>query len=306
MLSTNNADQSHDNKDATKTAHGKILKSSKDEQKLIISVGKPTTIKYKDEDRRLKTTCQDEASRSVNKSPNDLSIGKLKSQANLKPKFEALKTEPQIKDFMSNKVEKSKEEGSTQSLIKNSFATPSIYQNEIIKKSENLPDHSQTTAHKSIDVSLNFQSNNLSKVSTSDIFNEDRKIFCPRPFKKNNYQNFMSNPVEVSISEQIEKRFENQIVLESPDAVFSDPPLESNFLFGNLPISVDKRDSSTYKIEALRKYLEDAIGLEIFLDIYTGIKDQNDEKQYPSESEKFLPFVHQLIFLEEDIFVCSH
>lgn len=80
-----------------------------------------------------------------------------------------------------------------------------------------------------------------------------------------------------------------------------DPPLRSDFLFKNLPISIDPTDTLSYKIEALRIYLENTLGLNEFIKMYNGIKDDLLADGY-SEAEKYLPLVHQLIFLEDKVY----
>lgn len=82
----------------------------------------------------------------------------------------------------------------------------------------------------------------------------------------------------------------------------TDPPLKSNFLFENLPIKVECNDTLSYKIEALRIYLENVIGLDNFLQLYRGIKDEYLGDNFIEDIEKFLPLVHQLIFLEDKVF----
>lgn len=280
-----------------------------------ISIAKPMPAKKNEDDRKVKITVNkhlDDSiqSRQFQKSPSDNSIVNLKGQ--LKLKSELQKADSQLKDFISNpKLDKSYQTP-LDSMINKTVIAPISFENQILKVSDHLHGKSQILTPKTVDVSLNFQSNNLSKDSTAEMLNDDQSRLGPRPFKKNSYQNFMSNPTDMSISELVEKNFEQEKEVRKKidnrvqsDVVFADPPLKSDFLFGNLPITVDKKDSSTYKIEALRKYLEDVIGLDVFLEIYVGIKDQNDAKQYPTQSEKFLPLVHQLIFLEDKVFLCS-
>ena len=85
--------------------------------------------------------------------------------------------------------------------------------------------------------------------------------------------------------------------------VIEDEPLNSTFLFKGLPINVDKTDTITYKIEALRIYMEKELTLERLLILYNKIRDLEIFNDLSLKEEKFLPFINQLIFLEDRAFI---
>ena len=70
---------------------------------------------------------------------------------------------------------------------------------------------------------------------------------------------------------------------------------------------MESKDSLGYKIEALRYYLEKKMGLEVLLGVYKTLIDSSDEGDnhetlemplMKPEQEKFVPFVHHLVFCE--------
>lgn len=76
------------------------------------------------------------------------------------------------------------------------------------------------------------------------------------------------------------KKKENQI---------EDQPLDSTFLLDGLQLKIDKKDSSSYKLEALRIYLEKLFGCERLLYLYKSFENIKELNKLPSltpEEEK--------------------
>lgn len=179
------------------------------------------------------------------------------------------------------------------------------------------------------DNSANFNSKNLSKISTVEN-NESSKVFSvfPTPPKESRNNPFWSNDVKIDKSPEPVREifsksrdvacpgsslpsFPNSCQLPEPQTPtgqsssksLADPPLKSAFLFtSDMPIVVDKNDSAAYKAEALKIYLEKELGLDSLLEVYNAVKEGSGEKHYSEKEERHLPFIHQLIFLEDRAF----
>ena len=95
----------------------------------------------------------------------------------------------------------------------------------------------------------------------------------------------------------------------SSEEMVQDEPLSSKNIFQGIPY-IQTKDSMGYKIEALKLYLERKMGLSTLLAVYQSLVDASDEaspkaSELPimsSEQEKFVPFVHQLVFCELNYF----
>lgn len=97
---------------------------------------------------------------------------------------------------------------------------------------------------------------------------------------------------------------------ETPkDELIQDEPLSSKNIFHNIPF-IQSKDTMGYKIEALKFYLERKMGLATLLSVYQSLVDASDEAGHrsnelpimTSDQEKFVPFVHQLVFCELNYF----
>jgi NIMA (never in mitosis gene a)-related kinase 1/4/5 len=76
-----------------------------------------------------------------------------------------------------------------------------------------------------------------------------------------------------------------------------------------VPLIADERDSLAAKVEALRVYLEQQMGLEPFLSLYRYMESFTIDEdphiaadtimQMVGENVRFIPMVHQLIASEE-------
>lgn len=86
-------------------------------------------------------------------------------------------------------------------------------------------------------------------------------------------------------------------------ADLQDQPLKSNFLFECLPYKLDDKDTITYKVEALKIYLEKELTLVRLLFVYNGLRDSKSLGSLSAVEEKFLPFINQLVFLEDRIYL---
>ena len=78
---------------------------------------------------------------------------------------------------------------------------------------------------------------------------------------------------------------------------------------------IDQKDTLGFKIEALRYYLENMMGLDFFLASYRQLANESDDNgevggsgdgkeklQLPKHAEKFIPFLHHLIYCEDSHF----
>ena len=88
-----------------------------------------------------------------------------------------------------------------------------------------------------------------------------------------------------------------------------DEPLDSKNIFQGIPF-IEARDSMAYKIEALKYYLEKQMGLATLLTVYNNLVDASESHSHKSpehvamsaDQEKFVPFVHHLVFCELNYF----
>ena len=120
--------------------------------------------------------------------------------------------------------------------------------------------------------------------------------------KKKNLENLLK--IKNSKSEKLTE--EEKIFLKrsyNENIIIEDEPLNSTFLFKSLPITFEKKDSITYKIEALRIYMEKELTLKRLLFLYNKIRDLEIFNDLNPKEEKFLPFINQLIFLEDKAFI---
>jgi len=81
-----------------------------------------------------------------------------------------------------------------------------------------------------------------------------------------------------------------------------------SFVFKEIPC-VASGDSLGYKIEALRVYLEKKMGFDDFFSAYTSLMEGSEQEEsnttehiheikVSKEAEKYIPFIHHLIFCE--------
>lgn len=96
-------------------------------------------------------------------------------------------------------------------------------------------------------------------------------------------------------------------VQTAPDKI-QDEPLSSANIFAGIPF-IETKDSTAYKIEALKFYLEKKMGLMTLLSVYQALVANSDSDQtlhelpiMTPEQEKFVPFVHHLVFCELNYF----
>ena len=266
--------------DVSKSSYHKILRGSKDESNKSLNVSK-TDLKNKGDEGKTRSRGIEG---SISKSP----VKSLATIGNKKQKLVSINDVSHNAGSPPNEYQKPK--GSEQRIFKNE-----------IKSTLGIKDGMEAQG---IKVPENFQSNCLSKISTNENYNEgENKYYQSKP-KGEELKSFLSWQKESSMSENVEKKFEEEeFKMEKKSSFICDPPLKSDFLFANLPITVDKTDTVSYKVEALRVYLESVVGLDILLNMYEGIKSNPDSIQTNEEENKYLPLVNQLIFLEERIFV---
>ncbi len=88
-----------------------------------------------------------------------------------------------------------------------------------------------------------------------------------------------------------------------------DEPLDSKNIFQGIPF-IEAKDSMAFKIEALKYYLEKQMGLQTLLTVYNNLMAASESNSAKSpdhvamtaEQEKFVPFVHHLVFCELNYF----
>lgn len=61
-------------------------------------------------------------------------------------------------------------------------------------------------------------------------------------------------------------------------------------------------DTLSYKLEALRAYVERAIGFEQFYNIYSGVKQDEPGLEDAARDTQYSQLIHQLIYLEDKVF----
>ena len=105
--------------------------------------------------------------------------------------------------------------------------------------------------------------------------------------------------------QQVDSKVKKNLIPKEKDKFTSleDQPLKSSFLFDCLPYKLDKKDTITYKIEALKIYLEKELTLERLLFIYNGLKEAKPLDKLNAIEDKFLPFINQLVFLEDQVYL---
>lgn len=67
--------------------------------------------------------------------------------------------------------------------------------------------------------------------------------------------------------------------------IVEDKPLESTFLLEGLDLKIDKKDTASYKLEALRIYLEKLFGKDRLLFLYKHFENVKQMEVLPSLSE---------------------
>ena len=151
------------------------------------------------------------------------------------------------------------------------------------------------------------------------------KLLLDKPFRKINDNESKTSGITSRVSETEEAAMyhldSRQTKTESLPAkekdndnmMVQDEPLNSRNIFQGIPY-IEAKDTMAYKIEALKLHLEKNMGLENLLSVYNSLISASDDSSHKQaeiprsmtpDQERFVPFVHHLVFCELNYFTHS-